>query len=59
MKDCRECTNSLRSNGAWLCVAMNLPKPTSYMRDARSGCGLEGALWEPKDGKKYAEYDDD
>jgi hypothetical protein len=59
MRDCRECVYALHSNSAWLCMVMQLPKPTSYMRDPRSECGLEGALFEPIGSKKYAEFDDD
>lgn len=58
MKDCRECKHATKSYNQWLCTAMNLPRPTSFMRDARSECGLEGALWEEKKEKRYAEYDE-
>lgn len=58
MKDCRECRHSRKSHFSFLCMAMEIPKPTEYMRDDRSECGLKADLWEPKD-RKYAEYDDE
>jgi hypothetical protein len=59
MKDCRECHWSIKKGLTYLCTAFGHPKPTSYMRDARSECGLEGALFELRDDdKRYCEADE-
>ena len=57
MKDCRECKNSMISYSKLMCTAQNFPKPVEYMRDERSSCGLEGALFEEKQDRKCAEYE--
>ena len=57
MKDCRDCAHSQYARGSYLCLAYNTPKPTSWMRDDRNECGVNAVLFEPKDEKRYAEYD--
>ena len=58
MRDCRECSNSQYAKGAYLCLAFGIPKPTSWMRDARNECGLEAKFFEAKEDKKYSEFDE-
>lgn len=55
MIDCRQCRHSTPAYHALLCRVENLPKPVEYMRDARSSCGLEGALFDPKPTQKELE----
>lgn len=50
--DCKDCANVTTSYHAELCLAENLPKPATYMRDPRSRCGPEGLLFEPKPTQK-------
>ncbi len=57
LKDCRKCKHSIKSYHSLLCKVMNLPKPVEYMRDDRSECGLKAMLFEPKDDKRYSEYE--
>lgn len=58
MIDCRQCKYSVMSYSSLLCKAENLPKPVEYMRDPRSSCGLEAILFEPKQERKYSEFED-
>lgn len=58
LKDCRECDSSLYIKGTYHCTALGQSKPTSWMRDPRNECGLEARLFEVKDAKKYAEFDE-
>lgn len=46
--DCNDCRSMTSSYHAKLCLAENLPKPVSYMRDPRSSCGPEKRLFDPK-----------
>jgi hypothetical protein len=52
MTDCRECKFSMIMRGQLMCLAHSFLKPVEYMRDARSMCGLEGALFESKEYRK-------
>lgn len=47
-RDCKNCRHSTQAYSALLCLAENLPKPVAFMRDPRSSCGYEGALYEEK-----------
>ena len=55
---CQQCNWAIKSYGALLCRAENIPKPTAFMRHEKSPCGLEGRMFEDMKDRRYAEHDD-